>query len=357
MPLQAQNSRVNNVASAEQIKALIKSHISRDDGHFYSVAMQVAAHEARQGHGRLAEELVGMLDKGKAKLASGKDGKLVPLAGAAKSRTDLGNLLSISEPDYRLSDVVLEASAESQLQRIIREQRMMNRIREHGLSPRRKVLLVGPPGTGKTMTASALAGELGIPLFQVRLDALITKFMGETAAKLRQVFDAIAEIRGVYFFDEFDAIGSQRTLTNDVGEIRRVLNSFLQMIEQDHSNSVIIAATNHAEALDYALFRRFDDVIEYHLPSVKQAQALLQTRLGDFAPKPFRKASVAALLEGLSYAEICRAADESIKDAIMNDSSRAELNLLKKALEERHVIGRRLTNKGLSPAKNDGTQE
>lgn len=345
------------MASAEQIKALIKSHISRDDGHFYSVAMQVAAHEARQGHGRLAEELVTMLDKGKSRLADDKNGKLVPLASAAKSRTDLGNLLSISEPDILLSDVVLEASAEAQLQRVIREQRMMNRIREYGLSPRRKLLLIGPPGTGKTLTASALAGELGIPLFQVRFDALITKFMGETAAKLRQVFDAIAEIRGVYFFDEFDAIGSQRSLANDVGEIRRVLNSFLQMIEQDNSSSVIIAATNHPEILDYALFRRFDDVVEYHLPTPQQAFDLIRSRLGDFLPVPFSKAGLSSHLKGLNYAEVCRAADEAIKDAIMNDQSRVEMRLLKKALEERHVISSKLTRKGLSPANHDGTNQ
>ncbi len=167
------------MASADQLKALIKSHISRDDSHFYSVAMQVAAHEARQGHGRLAEELLSMLDKGKAKLAADKGGKLVPLSNAAKSRTELGNLLSVSEPDDRIADMVLSNSAEAQLNRLVREQRMMTRIREHGLSPRRKVLLVGPPGTGKTLTASVLAGELGIPLFQVRFDALITKFMGK----------------------------------------------------------------------------------------------------------------------------------------------------------------------------------
>lgn len=345
------------MASADQIKALIKSHISRDDGHFYSVAMQVAAHEARQGHGRLAEELVSLLDKGKSRLANDRKGNLVPLAGAAKSRTDLGNLLTISEPDYLLSDVVLEPGAEAQLQRIIREQRMMNRIREHGLSPRRKVLLVGPPGTGKTMTASALAGELNIPLFQVRLDGLITKFMGETAAKLRQVFDAIEEIRGVYFFDEFDAIGSQRSLANDVGEIRRVLNSFLQMIEQDNSNSVIIAATNHPEILDHALFRRFDDVVEYHLPTAKQAAELLHNRLGDFSPTPFRKNGITSLLTGLSYAEICRAADEAIKDAIMNDKSRVEMSLLKIALEERQAISRKLNSKGTGVISNDGTDK
>ena len=117
------------------------------------------------------------------------------------------------------------------------------RILDHGLSPRRKLLLVGPPGTGKTLTASVLAGELGLPLLEVRLDGLITRFMGETAAKLRQIFDATDQTRGVYFFDEFDAIGSERAIANDVGEIRRVLNSFLQMIEQDRSHSMVIAAT------------------------------------------------------------------------------------------------------------------
>ena len=171
----------------------------------------------------------------------------------------------LSYPQSRLSDMVLDQSIEDSLNRIIKEQRFFGKIKQHGLSPRRKLLLVGPPGTGKTMTASALAGELGVPLFSVRLDSLITKFMGETAAKLRQIFDAISNVRGIYFFDEFDAIGSQRGQANDVGEIRRVLNSFLQMLEHDNSNSVIIAATNHPEALDYALFRRFDDMIQFGL--------------------------------------------------------------------------------------------
>ena len=231
------------MASSEQLKALIKSHISRDDGYFYSVAMQMAAHEAKLGHGKLAEELRDMIDAGKTRLSQDASGKLVPISGAlnhaSKPRGELANLLTVTHPANRLADMVLDDVAAKQLARIIKEQRMLARIKEHGLSPRRKLLLVGPPGTGKTMTASALAGELGLPLFAVRLDSLITKFMGETAAKLRQVFDAIADIRGVYFFDEFDAIGSQRGSANDVGEIRRVLNSFLQMIEHDQSNSLI----------------------------------------------------------------------------------------------------------------------
>jgi len=329
------------MASAEQLRALVKSHINRDDRQFYTVAMQVAAHEAKIGHGKVAMELRDMIDAAKAHAVSkDQQQKLVPLA---KPRGELAGLLSVTYPKNRIVDMVLDDQASEQLQRIMQEQRMFARIREHGLSPRRKLLLVGPPGTGKTMTASALAGELGIPLFLVRLDALITKFMGETAAKLRQVFDAISEVRGVYFFDEFDAIGSQRGLANDVGEIRRVLNSFLQMIEHDQSNSLIVAATNHPEILDYALFRRFDDVVEYHQPTPAQAAKLIRARLSKFISPTFPLKAIAQAASGLSYAEIRRAVDEAIKEAIMHDRNCVEGEMLNKALQERHKLSQKLT--------------
>ena len=337
------------MANAEQIKALVKSHIERDDPQFYAVAMQVAAREEKVGHGTLAEDLRDMIDAAKARVSP--DGKLVPLA---RPRGDLANLLTVSYPKNRLAGMVLDAEMAEQLGRIMKEQKYHSRIREHGLSPRRKLLLVGPPGTGKTMTASVLAGELGIPLFSVRLDALITKFMVETAAKLRQVFDAINDVRGVYFFDEFDAIGSQRGLANDVGEIRRVLNSFLQMIEHDQSHSLIVAATNHVEILDYALFRRFDDVIEYRIPTEPQAARLIQSRLGKFAPKPFPLSAITAKAEGLSHAEIKRAVDDSIKEAVMHDEARVKANVLTRAFDERRKFSLRMNNKKVVP-NHDGS--
>lgn len=333
------------MASADQLKALVRSHIERDDGKFYSVAMQVAAHEAKVGHGKLAVELRELIDAAKSRPLSSVAASPLPLA---RARGEVAGLLQVSHPEFRLADMVLDSEIHDQLLRVLKEQHMLARIREHGLSPRRKLLFVGPPGTGKTMTASVLAGELGLPLFLVRLDALITKFMGETAAKLRQVFDAITEVRGVYFFDEFDAIGSQRGLGNDVGEIRRVLNSFLQMIEQDHSSSLIVAATNHPEILDYALFRRFDDVIEYHLPTSEQAADLIRSRLGHFLPKPFPLKSVMAKVDGLSYAEIRRAVDEAIKEALMHDESRVKPEALGKALLERRQLSKKITNRELS---------
>ncbi len=335
------------MASAEQLKALVKSYIDRDERLFYSVAMQVAAHEAKLGHGKLAEDLRDMIDAAKSRSVAGEQsGKLVPLA---RPRGELANLLTVAYPKIRLVDMVLDPHVVTQIERILKEQRLLSRIREHGLSPRRKLLLVGPPGTGKTMTASVLAAELGVPLFTVRFDALITKFMGETAAKLRQIFDAVVEVRGVYFFDEFDAIGSQRGLANDVGEIRRVLNSFLQMIESDQSNSLIVAATNHAELLDYALFRRFDDVIEYHLPTADQAARLIKSRLGKFVPKPFPLIAVALKADGLSYAEIRRAVDEAIKEAVMHDESRVNGEILNGALEDRRKLSLRADKKKADP--------
>lgn len=319
------------MARGDQLKALLRSYIDGDDAHFFSVAVQLAASEARQGHGKLAKELRDLVDEAKSRRAA-QPSAPIPIA---RPRGEVSSLLRVSYPATRLSDLVVGNVVEKRLRRIVKEQRHLNKLLEHGLSPRRKILLVGSPGTGKTLTASALAGELGIPLFVVRLDALITKFMGETAAKLRQIFDSVIAMRGVYFFDEFDAIGGQRLASNDVGEVRRVLNSFLLMIEEDGSNSLILAATNHPEILDHALFRRFDDVIEYELPNKEQIRTILHARLGHFAPPKLDTASLAELAAGLSHADVTRAAEEAVKNAVMQDHDRIDPNEIKELLAHR----------------------
>ena len=331
------------MASADQLKALLQSHLEGDENRFYSVAMQVAAHEAKRGHGKLAEELRALVDRAKSHRANTPgnrpDSTAVPIS---KPRGELANLLSVSYPKSRLGDMVLNNELALQLERIIREQRHAAEILSHGLSPRRKLLLVGPPGTGKTMTASVLAGELGLPLFQVRLDGLITKFMGETAAKLRQIFESTHHARGVYFFDEFDAIGSQRGLANDVGEVRRILNSFLQMIEQDDSHSLIIGATNHPDILDNALFRRFDDLLHYELPDEAHIADVMKARLSCLAVKNTPWKRLAAKAIGLSYAELTRAADEVLKTALIERVEKISEKDITQALEERHRLSSRL---------------
>ena len=317
------------MASADQLKALLQSHIAGDESQFYSIAMQLAAHEAKVGHGRLAKELRDLIDK-----ARNQKGHLqaIPLT---KPRGELSGLLSVDYPKLRLKDMVLSRSIGDRLKRLIKEHFQIRKIRAHGLSPRKKLLLVGPPGTGKTLTASVLAGELGLPLFVVRLDSLMTKYMGETAGKLRLIFDAIQQTRGVYLFDEFDSIGSQRGMGNDVGEMRRVLNSFLQMVEQDDSDSLLIAATNHPELLDRALFRRFDDVIEYHLPNQKEIILALNSKLAAFKTGRIAWTKVAQNAGGLSYGDLTRACEDAIKDVIIHNRDKVMQTDLTHALEER----------------------
>jgi SpoVK/Ycf46/Vps4 family AAA+-type ATPase len=185
------------------------------------------------------------------------------------------------------------------------------------------------------MTAATLAGELGLPLFGIQLDGLITKYMGETASKLRIVFDAIQSTRGVYLFDEFDALGGERGSKNDVGEIRRVLNSFLQFLEQDESDSLVLGATNHVGLLDRALFRRFDAVLEYDLPTEEIAVRVMRARLGLLDASAIDWAAAAKKATGLSHAEIAMACEQAAKNAILDHSTVVRDSELVQALDER----------------------
>lgn len=324
------------MTTARHIVALLQSHIDGDEDRFLSVATQLAAHEARQGHGKLAQELRELVDaaKGKSATVARRGAGPVPMA---QPKGELAGLLEARYSDVRLSSMVLKPELEERLARVLREQRQQERLRARGLSPRRKLLLVGPPGAGKTMTAAALAGELKLPLFTVLYDGLIGKLMGETATRLRLVFDAVAMQRGVYFFDEFDAIGAQRAGPNDVGEIRRVLNSFLQFLENDDGPSLIVAATNHPELLDKALYRRFDDVISYDLPDPSVVQGILEARLATFDLKPIEWGPVLESAAHLSQAEVARAADEAAKVAVLDGHDGVTTATLLTALTERRA--------------------
>ncbi len=325
------------MATANQVKALVRSHADGDDTRFYAIAMQVAAQAALSGHGKFAQDLRALVDLVREHAKAAADPVLhnlkpVPLA---QPRGELAGLLTVGYPKTRVVDMALTHTLRTKLDRVITEQRQRDRIREHGLAPMRKLLLVGPPGTGKTMTAAALAGELGIPLFSIQLDGLITKYLGETAAKLRLVFDAIQSTRGVYLFDEFDALGGERGSKNDVGEIRRVLNSFLQFLEQDESDSLVLGATNYVGLLDRALFRRFDALLEYALPTADVAARVMRTRLGLLDTSSLNWDAAAKAADGLSHAEITMACDQAAKDAILDHSTAVRDSDLAFALEER----------------------
>ena len=305
------------MASAAQLKALLQSHVDGDDSRFYAVGLQLAAAEARKGHPDLAKELRDIVEKTRTR-ESQRDAR-ANLLHIAQPQGEVADLLTTRQPEARLSDLILDDAASEHIRRVLNEQRQLEKLKSHGLRPRQTLLLTGPPGCGKTLTASGIAGELGLPLFIVRLESLMTRYLGETASKLRLIFDAVERTRAVYLFDEFDSIGIARGSENDVGEMRRVLNAFLVFVENHRGNSVIIAATNHGHLLDRALYRRFDDLIELGLPNVELAQRTFRERLAGQNSSRVNFAKLASAAEGLSYAEITRACEEAIKEMLLQD--------------------------------------
>ncbi len=220
-------------ASADHIKALVRAHASGDEAGFYSVALQMAASAARHGQNRFADDLKNLIDAAKAERIP----RVTPTP-VIQPRGELADLVTADYPDVRLSDMTVNAATRARLDQVLHEQRQRDLLESHGFAPIHRLLLTGPPGTGKSMTASVLAAELSLPLFTIRLDALISKYMGETSAKLRVIFDATVRTRAVYLFDEFDAIGAQRTAGNDVGEARRILNTFLLFLDDTQPESL-----------------------------------------------------------------------------------------------------------------------
>lgn len=310
------------MANANQLKALIKSHFDENAEKFNTIALQIAAHEAKLGHTTLANDIRKIIDA--AKIARPKFKNI---------NLNLDGLFLEIFPQERLADLVVSLPIRDRIDRIINEFVNKDRLFRHNLENRRKILFSGQPGTGKTMTASIIANELHLPIYVVLMDKVVTKYMGETSAKLRQIFDFIEDVPAVYLFDEFDAIGGQRGNDNDVGEMRRVLNSFLQFIERDQSDSLIIAATNNLELLDQALFRRFDDVIHYQLPNEKEKVQLLKNRLnGNISQIDFKV--ILPELDFLSHAEINQACLDAIKESVLNEV-KIDSNLIVKTIRER----------------------
>lgn len=315
------------MANAEYLTELVRAHYSGDDRRFSHLLNQVIAAESRSGHSRLAERLRELRIEG---TRPDSTAKATPLARAPR---ELEQILSVGYSETKLADLVLTPETRASLERYVIEQRRAQALADHGLKPRRRLLLYGPPGGGKTMTAQALAGELKLPLVRVRLEVVFSKFLGETASTLSDIFAEATRARGVYLFDEFDALGRTRHDDNEVGEIRRVVTTFLQLLDADHSDSLLIAATNTGHALDTALFRRFDDVIELPMPTEEQRRELLSRLLRSWRIKP--TGNLVAQTAGLSFADIRAAVEDAHKDAILGDQPRPSRESISYRLTER----------------------
>jgi SpoVK/Ycf46/Vps4 family AAA+-type ATPase len=319
-------------ATAEHLKALIQSHLAGDDSRFESVALQVAAKAARQGQHVLANDLKKLLDAAKREVVSPR--RATPLV---QPRGEVADLVTASYPDTKLADLVVPGDVREQLRRVVTEQRQHERLAEFGLVPTHRLLLTGPPGTGKTMSARMLAHELSLPLLSVRLDSVLSKFMGETAAKLRVLFDAVDAQRAVFLFDEFDALGADRS-GNDVGEARRILNSFLVFLEQTPNHSLVIAATNHPELLDRALFRRFDMIVSFPMPDQVAAREIVRRRVRGLSGS-IAWTKLDGAMAGLSPAELVAIGEVAAKHAVLSGTGKVTTAHLLAALGERRQSG------------------
>jgi SpoVK/Ycf46/Vps4 family AAA+-type ATPase len=300
------------VANAELISELVRAHYAGDQRRFGNLLNQVIASESRAGHVRLAQRLRDL--RAEAEASPQPTAKPTQLA---RVPPDLEHLLTVGYSEVRLSDLVLSPENHRALRRLITEQRAVDTLAQHGLRPRRRLLLHGPPGCGKTMAAHAIAGELRLPIIRVRLEVIFSRYLGETAATLTEIFTEASRVRGVYLFDEFDALGRTRLDNNDIGEIKRIVTTFLQLLDTTGDTaSILVAATNVGTSLDGALFRRFDDVLELAGPTREQAAELLSRLMRQWGAKPDK--TILEATAGLSFADIHAAVDDARKQAILD---------------------------------------
>ena len=316
---------------------MLESRADDDDERFYAIALQVAASEARSGRRDSAAALRDAVEGARSRQPSRQR---VPVS-IATPRGDLADILVLRSPRYKLTDVAMSDDLRGHIETFVNEQTKREWLREHGKTPNRHILFVGPPGSGKTMTAEALASALRLPLYVIRLETLITRFMGETAAKLRLVFDEIARRRAVFLFDEFDALGAHRAASNDVAEMRRVLNTFLQLMEEPNStDSVIVGATNFPDLLDRALLRRFDLVLRFDTPSEDQIKKIIKANLIPLKYPRLAWKRIIKSSNGLSQSELARAAEAAVKGTILDQREQVVTDDIIAALELRQQMKR-----------------
>ena len=311
------------MARSDLVKALMRSHQQGDDAGFHSAAQELIKDERRKRHDLVAEQLEAILEEGTRSRRPLQISSLRPLP---KTRDDLP-LLSLEEPRTTFQDLVLPAEALDVLDGLVDEFRQRSALRAHGVSPRSSLLLVGPPGCGKSASAEAIAGQLGLPIARVQLATIVSSYLGETARNLEQVFSFLDVGSWVLLFDEFDMLGRERSDRADHGELRRVVAAMLQVVEDHRGDSLFVATSNHPMLLDSAVWRRFDEVIELPPPDEVARAEILKIKLRSVrAEVDFVAASVQ--MDGFSAAEV---------EAVALDSIRMMVRQMDKFVSERHV--------------------
>ncbi|MBO4274899.1 AAA family ATPase [Microbispora triticiradicis] len=293
--------------AGRQLKELFRAFHARDELAFRRAAQEIIEEEEGKHHYALARDLQRLLaGAGRADVAA-----VTILPDPPKDREGDWPLAEVREAQRTLEDLVLSNRVQVLFSELAEEVRRWQELDRAGIPRRQRLLLQGPPGCGKTSAAEALAGELGWPFALVRLDSVVSSYLGETASNLRRVLDFANEARFVVLFDEFDALGRSRDDSSEHGEMKRVVTAFLQMIDSYRGPSLLMAATNHPGLLDTALWRRFDEVIEFPLPTVHDLRRLLRVRLRSVPHDKIDIEDLASRLRGLPHA----AAEKLVWDA------------------------------------------
>lgn len=314
------------MARADLLKKLFSSFNNDDRDLFIKTAHEIIDDERKKNHSVLADDLEMVLNGDKKNYR-----KTIPTMKtftAPNIEKDVG-LVELSYPDKYLDDIILPQEKIVQLEEIILEFQNWDVLMSNGVAPINKLLFYGPPGCGKTLCANVIAAEIGIPLMYVRYDALVSSYLGETATNIKKVFELAKNDSFVILFDEFDAIGRSRNDVTEHGEIKRVVNTFLQQIDSFKGRSIIIAATNFEQSLDYAIWRRFDDTIRFDLPSNEEKIKLFSLRLKQFNGPSHVFESFLQSTEAFSYADIENICKTIMRKCIME----GKRNYSKKEIE------------------------
>lgn len=301
------------MARADLLKKLFTTHKAGDHEAFYRVAQEIIEDERKKNHGILADELKLILNGS----AQPKRSVSTYSASVGKEKTDETNLFEIIYPEKYLTDLITTPQMQQEIERVILEFQNWDVLVSNGVSPTRRVLFYGAPGCGKTLAAQAIASEIGLPMIYVRFDAVISSYLGETANNLRKIFDFAKQQSYVIFFDEFDAIARSRNDPFEHGEIKRVVNTFLQQLDNFKGKSLIIAATNFEKSLDYAIWRRFDSTLRFDMPTNDDKTKLFLLRLKSFSGADHVFAEYYSEMEGFSYADVDQIANFVRKQCVL----------------------------------------
>jgi SpoVK/Ycf46/Vps4 family AAA+-type ATPase len=293
------------MARSDLLESLVKAGTTGDQRGFRTAAEAIIAEERAKRHDILADRLLRAIQPSNGNGNGNGNGNHGGLLARPTDFTHRGrDFIAEINPRKRLDDLILPSVARQGVLDLIEEQQRADLLRAHGLEPRSRILLVGPPGTGKTTLAEAIAEAIAVPLFVVRYESMIGSYLGETAARLKRVFDYARTTPCVLFFDEFDAIGKERGDTHETGEIKRVVTSLLMQIDELPSYTIVAAATNHPELLDRAAWRRFQVRLDLPLPRQKELANYIQSFLAHFDGDPTTSSlSIAKALGRISYAE------------------------------------------------------